>query len=250
MIIEDKPRQLLSMPIKHEPNPDYPQDGSMEYGTHPLDGEFMSFYAAALKATGMQDNTWRRPRFFQMLQMFAISRGVDGATAEAGCFRGLASHLICQYRQKESPAFRGGEHWMIDSFEGLSPPIDVDGEFAQRRFNEGAFAGATLKRCRKTMMDFPDVEIVKGWIPQVFDQIPGQKYRFVHIDVDVYQPTLDSLRHFFPQLNSGGIIVVDDYGPWPEGNWPGCAQAVKQFAAENNLSFAKLDTGNAVFIRR
>jgi hypothetical protein len=48
----------------------------------------------------------------------------------------------------------------------------------------------------------------------------------------------------------GGIVVIDDFGPWHGGEWPGCAAAVREFSAESGLPFASLDTGNAIFIKR
>src|SRR5688572_31529904 len=42
-------------------------------------------------------------------------------------------------------------------------------------------------------------------------------------DVDVYQPTRDSLEYFYPRLVTGGILVCDDYG------WPGARKAVDDF---------------------
>ncbi|MEQ9165570.1 MAG: hypothetical protein RLO12_04890, partial [Fulvivirga sp.] len=42
------------------------------------------------------------------------------------------------------------------------------------------------------------------------------------------------------------LSEIDDYGPWPNGDFPGCKLAVDAFAAGHGLSIAVLDTGNAV----
>ena len=42
-------------------------------------------------------------------------------------------------------------------------------------------------------------------------EIKNEKFSFVHIDVDLYEPTMKSLEFFFPRLVKGGIIVCDDY---------------------------------------
>ena len=64
---------------------------------------------------------------------------------------------------------------------------------------------------RNLLKKFNFVNIYKGWIPDVFNLTNNQIYQFVHIDVDLYKPTLDSLNYFFPKLIDGGIIVIDDY---------------------------------------
>ena len=182
--------------------------------------------------------------------MLKLTRGLNGALLEAGCFRGLASNLICQTLRAEDPEFKGKRYFMVDSFEGLSQPTEEDGAFSLQRFSEGAFRGTSFGHSKGTMAEFPQVRILKGWIPKVFETLPDQRYRFVHVDVDIFEPTLHCLEYFYPRMTKGGIIVVDDYGPWPQGNWPGCRKAVHKFCEEHAVPFAKLDTGNAVIIRR
>jgi len=86
-------------------------------------------------------------------------------------------------------------------------------------------------------------------VPKAFVCLIEQRYKFVHIDVDLYQPTFDSLCYFYPRLSSNHIIVIDDFTPWPQGGkYIGCANAVIDFCLTNNVSFASLDSGNALFI--
>ena len=39
----------------------------------------------------------------------------------------------------------------------------------------------------------------------------GGKFCFVHIDTDLYEPTLRALEVFYPKMVKGGVIVVHDY---------------------------------------
>jgi len=45
----------------------------------------------------------------------------------------------------------------------------------------------------------------------------------VHIDVDLYKPTLSSLEFFFPKIVKGGALICDDYNasafPGAKGAW-------------------------------
>ena len=227
-----------------------PKIDEERYGVHLLNETYMRLYQKGLETAQMPEHPWRTPRFFHLIQMLTLTNGLEGATVEAGCFRGLASYLICEHRKLEQSDFDGAGHFMIDSFEGLSEPVDEDGDFSKQRHSEGAFKQTSLEHCQNTMKGFPKTTIIRGWIPKAFDELPDQKYRFVHIDVDIYEPTLDSLRYFYPRLVTGGIIVVDDYGPWPGNKWPGCKIAVEEFSNEFNVPMVGLDTGNAVCIKR
>jgi hypothetical protein len=63
------------------------------------------------------------------------------------------------------------------------------------------------------------------------------------VDVDLHDPTYDSLDYFFPRLASGGVIVSDDYA------WPGCRKAIETFCAEHSAHLSVTAAGHAV-VRR
>lgn len=225
-------------------------DDVTDHASHQFLPEYIAAYGEGLKKSKMQDNAQRRARFFHICQMLQLTRGVPGYTAETGVFRGLSSYLICHYLRREISTFNGETHFLIDSFEGLSEPVEKDGEFPARRYGERAFTNTSVEVVQETLSDFSGVRIVKGWIPEVFSNLPEQAYRFVHVDVDVYEPTLASFRYFFPRLSPGGIMMCDDFGPWDGNKWPGCMPAVNEFANEAGVVYAVLNTGNVVFIKR
>ena len=54
-----------------------------------------------------------------------------------------------------------------------------------------------MSLAEKNLNQFPQrYQLFKGWIPDRFDEIALKKFCLVHIDVDLYQPTLDSLNFF------------------------------------------------------
>ena len=221
-----------------------------DHASHLFLPEYMQVLQEGLNKAKMKDNALRRARFFHLTQLLQLTRGIPGYTAEAGVFRGLSSYLICQYLRREISSYNGETHHMIDSFEGLSKPVEEDGEFPMKRHVEGAFTHTSLEVARETLQDFKGVNIHQGWIPRVFENLPEQKYRFVHIDLDVYEPTLASFRYFYPRMSPGGIMLCDDFGPWANHNWPGCIRAVNEFANESGQVYALLNSGNVFFIKR
>ena len=40
------------------------------------------------------------------------------------------------------------------------------------------------------------------------------KYSYVHIDVDLYEPTKESINYFWPKMVYGGVLICDDYGSY------------------------------------
>jgi hypothetical protein len=68
----------------------------------------------------------------------------------------------------------------------------------------------------------------------------------VHIDVDLYQPTRDSLAFFYPRLVKGGVIVMDDYG---FKTCPGATRAAEELATAQGVGILHLPTGQGVITK-
>lgn len=213
------------------------------------DAYFDQTYFAGLVSTASRLTPLaRRMRFFLLAQLFQRTQSLPGLVAECGCFRGLSSYLLCSYMKAADPAFNGRGYRIFDSFAGLSEPkaedaIDDTADNAvrlQRMTRPGAFA-ASLEEVKRNLAEYPGIEYHQGWIPESFPDEPQARYRFVHIDVDLYQPTLDSLEYFYPKLVPGGYIVSDDY------SWPGARKAVEAFVVSNRLKLRTTPTGQAYF---
>lgn len=165
-----------------------------------------------------------------------------GDTAECGVFRGATSYFICEARGRK------GTHHLFDSFAGLSAPVAADkpSDEEARPWSVGALC-ATEEEVKRNLAEFPFVEYHPGWIPDRFENVVDREFCFVHIDVDLYQPTLDSLSFFYPNLVSGGMIVCDDYG---YSTCPGAKKACDEFIAEKPERLIHLPTGQGLIIKQ
>jgi O-methyltransferase len=100
---------------------------------------------------------------------------------------------------------------------------------------------------QRNLAEFPSVQYHAGWIPDRFGEVADKSFCFVHVDVDLYQPTLDSLRFFYPRLVARGMLVCDDYG---YVNCPGAKQACDEFVAAIPEPLIHLPTGQAVIVKQ
>ena len=74
------------------------------------------------------------------------------------------------------------------------------------------FCWIALETVQTNLKQFGFIRYYKGWIPDRLDEVKERTFSFVHIDVDLYQPTFDSFKFFYPRLLKNGIMVFDDYG--------------------------------------
>lgn len=169
-------------------------------------------------------------------QLVKVVAHVRGDTAECGVFLGSSSYLICR-------ALPDRTHFMFDSFAGLSGPTAVDGTY----HHEGDFKNdAVLNRAKTNMQGVKNASFLPGWIPERFKEVESRTFSFVHIDVQLYQPTRDSIEFFYPRMNEGGIIVCDDYG---FTNCPGARLAIDEFLADKPEEMITLSCGSAFLIK-
>jgi len=163
-------------------------------------------------------NTDRRWLVYQLQRLTA---GVPGDTAECGAFNGAGSYIILKSNQQDRRYQR--THFVFDSFEGLSIPQSTDGDY----WRAGDMSVGESK-VRDNLADCGAFELMKGWIPARFAEVADRRFAFVHIDVDLYEPTRDSLAFFLPRMAAGGVIVCDDYG---FSTCPGATLAVDEVLA-------------------
>lgn len=180
-------------------------------------------------------NAHRRKFLFEYAR-YAVSR-VGGNTAECGVFQGLGSHLICMARKERGGC--AGHHLIFDSFDGLSTPSSEDGSYWAK--GDLTCNDAIV---RTNLAEFDFIKYLQGWIPTRFGEVADERFCFVHIDVDLAVPTRESLEFFYPRVESGGGIVVDDYG---FSSCPGVTMAVENFVKKNAGAFLlRLPAGGAI----
>lgn len=182
---------------------------------------------------------WRSfERKFGVINLLKLTHAVDGAYAECGVFEGATTFFVCQALEAAGVTRR---ILLFDSFQGLSAPDPVDGEF----WGEG-YLSAPEAKARKNLAQFKNVEFYPGWIPDRFVEVTDARFAFVHIDVDLHKPTLDSLEFFYPRMNSGGIILCDDYG---YDTCPGARRAMDDFFSDKPEPLIHLPSGQGFVLK-
>jgi O-methyltransferase len=183
----------------------------------------------------------RRDRFRDLLRCLSLTDGLTGRLSECGCLAGLSSYLICTQIRRQAPAYAGQGYEIYDSFQGLSTPTEEDLPLPPR-MKAGHFA-ASLRDVVRTLHEYPHIAYVPGWLPGTLALGRSQTYRFVHVDVDLYVPTLGALRYFWPRMVRGGVIVCDDY------SWPGARRAVHAFISESQAALHLTPSGTGYVVK-
>lgn len=145
----------------------------------------------------------------------------EGLVAEVGVYKGGSLKVLAQL-------FSDRPVLGFDTFEGLPKEQWIETEIHEI----GDFHDTTLEDVQDFLRDCPNVVLTKGLFPDSGKPFEDQKFALVHLDTDFYLGTKLSLDWFWPRMNSGGIIVLDDYN-WP--NCPGVKQAVEEYSLKEGI---------------
>lgn len=165
---------------------------------------------------------------------------VEGSIAELGVYKGyIARELNLLFKERKL--------YLFDTFEGFDKrDIEHEKEFGERKVINGNFNDTGIEQVKDILM-YPEKAIFcKGYFPDTAANV-NDKFAFVSLDPDLYLPTLNGLRFFYPRLSKGGSILVHDYNSTQFAN---VKKAVNEFSKEADIKIVPLSDlhGSAVIV--
>lgn len=142
-----------------------------------------------------------------------------GDIIECGVFKGSSLIRFATYREMCSMPF-SREIVGFDTF-GKFPETDYENDKHNRQqFVEAAGEeGFDTEQIRHVLTQKglnQNIKLVEGdindTVPAFVDSNPGLRIALLHIDVDIYEPTVTIIESLWDRVVDGGIVIVDDYG--------------------------------------
>lgn len=161
----------------------------------------------------------------------------NAAVAEVGVFEGDFAKWINQFYAKQ-------KLHLFDTFEGFDKR-DIDKDRLYSEAKVGDYSNASIDMVMKKMIYPENVIIHKGYFPDTAKQLGEERFAFVNLDVDLYEPTYNGLKLFKDKMISGGVILVHDYFAT---NFKEPHEAVNQFLEEMDGRYAKYPIGDGISI--
>jgi len=183
------------------------------------------------------------------------TQAVQGNIIECGVAAGesLGFFLMLERQLSGERSF-----WAFDTYEGFPPPSREDGghllENPQKLSAYSKYSIDFVKsslRMRGVQVDHIDnIRFAKGRIPLSLQLYSGEPVSLVNIDLDLYEPTFEALKFFWPLLSVGGRIMLDEYDSDDDlRKWPGAKLAVDEFCEREGVEIIRHYTGR-VFLRK
>ena len=178
----------------------------------------------------------RPPNLFSIVEAvrYVTRNRIAGSIVECGVYMGGC--MLTAALTLDSLGDTDRDLYLIDTFEGMTPPTAEDGTAAGKLFaiKEGPQSVACrspLEQVRDTMSLSPypagRIHFLKGPVEETLPAHAPERIALLRLDTDWYQSTKHELIHLFPKLVSGGVLIVDDYG-----HWEGVRKACDEYFSE------------------
>lgn len=160
-------------------------------------------------------------RIGKLLSQFDIYNKIinkPGDILEFGVYKGCSIIRLLSFRHFLENSF-SRKIYGFDTFDKFPKNVksSIDYDFINKFENEGGDPicinelNTVLKR-----KNFNNYTLIKGDIfntlPLFLKKNPHLRISLLHIDVDVYEPTMFILELLWEKIIKGGILMLDDYG--------------------------------------
>jgi O-methyltransferase len=176
--------------------------------------------------------------WFQVLRL--KKQNIAGAFAELGVYKGETAKML--HEMDTARRF-----YLFDTFRGFdNKDLQLENS-KEEKYSTDNFSDTNLNSVKEFIDGNENIIFVPGYFPESAIDVKEETFAFVHLDADLYQPTLAALIYFYPKLSPGGVILIHDYNH----TWPGVRKAVDEFSAtipENILEIADWQ-GTAIIIK-
>lgn len=158
-------------------------------------------------------------------------RHVKGCIVECGVWRGGMSAGMAEILGPDR------EYFLFDSFEGLPPAQDADGDTAKKwqadtqseTYYDNCRAPIEFAERAMELSGVPNYHLKKGWFEETLPEfVPPCPIAVLRLDGDWYESTMVVLKNLYKYLAPGALVIIDDYYAWD-----GCSRAIHDFLSQN-----------------
>lgn len=182
-------------------------------------------------------------RIAKMLAHYELYKMIidkQGDIIEMGVFKGASFMRWAKFRN----IFENNFSRKIIGFDifGEFPEADeIDKATREKFISTAGNLGISVEELKEKLDELnlnENINLIKGDITKTIvpylNENPQTRVALLHVDVDLLEPTKQSIEKFYKYMTKGGIMVFDDYGYFPGAN-----EVIDEFVKQNNLEIKK-----------
>lgn len=173
----------------------------------------------------------------------ARARHLDGSFVECGVNTGILSLAVCHWIDFNAT---GKDFFLFDTFCGIPEQQMAEQERQQRLHENDEIYEECYDLVCRNFAPFPRAHLVRGMVPDTLSRVNIEKVCYLSIDMNIAEPEIAAMEHFWDKLVPGAAVILDDYG------WAGYELQQKEhdrFAASKGVPILLLPTGQGLIIK-
>ncbi len=201
----------------------------------------------------LKSNASRLRKALFHYEIYKKISSIPGDIFELGVFRGCSLVRFATYRDLFKKNFKSKIYGFDDFGKFTQQSRKKDKIFIKKwkkdlKKNSNSVSGISVKELKSIMKKkkFKYINLIKGNIlktlPKFLKYKKNLKISLLHLDMDVYEPTLFALEKLYSKVQKRGIILIDDYGIAE-----GVTKAVNKFKKIKKIKIKKL--GNLSYFK-
>ena len=182
----------------------------------------------------------RMGKVISQYKLFEKTLKIEGDIVECGVFKGISLIRFLTYRDILFHKIKKYVYG-FDIFGKFPSQLSVKDNLFAKSHDRKAGYGKPVKDLNRALKakKFINYKLIKGevskTIPLFLKKNKNFKISFLHIDLDVYEPTSFVLNAFYKHVSVDGIILLDDYL-----SIDGATRAINTFVKKNKLKLKTL----------
>lgn len=195
------------------------------------DQRFMGIFNAQATEVTEQATVWR---VHTLCWAARRALSLEGDFVECGSYRGTSSRILVEELAFETTSKK---FVMFDVFDDI-------GQIDQHDYP--ALKGDIHQVVSARFTDYPNVDVIQGFVPDILEGNTPERIAFLHIDMNSAEAEIAALERLFDRVCPGGSIVLDDYG-WLD--YIRQKNAHDTFFGERGYQVLELPTGQGLVIK-
>jgi O-methyltransferase len=180
---------------------------------------------------------------------YITQKQLPGDVVECGVWRGGSMMAVALALIRLKDATRS--IYLFDTYEGMTAPTQIDKRvgldlqasemLGSAPRGHALWGESPIEEVKANLAStgYPaeKLHFIKGPVEHTIPDHAPDQICILRLDTDWYESSRHELINLYPRLQSGGVLIVDDYG-W----WEGQRKATDEYIRENNLTLLLVRT--------
>jgi len=185
-------------------------------------------------------NPSRIAKLIAHYNFFEKTKEIEGSIVECGVFKGSSLSRFAMFRKMLNLEYKkivGFDTFSSFPETKFEQDKDMRSNFINIAGQESISVDQLLTVLEKKKCD-NNIELIEGditqTVPKYVENNCDLRISLINLDVDIFEPTEVILKHFYPRLSFGGIMILDDYK-----KFKGETVAVDDYFKDKNITIQK-----------